>query len=71
MSEGLKYNTTLSFLNLYSHNSKLSWNKRNGKDLFLSDNAIGDEGLKKIGEGLKYNSTLTELDLSCEKNKNK
>ena len=32
----------------------------------MTDNPIGAEGTKSMGEMLKVNTTLTELDLSCE-----
>lgn len=33
----------------------------------MTDNGIGDEGVKALSDGLKVNTTLTSLDLSCDK----
>ena len=32
----------------------------------MTDNSIGDEGAKALGEMLQVNTTLTSLDLACE-----
>ena len=72
LAEGLKYNTSLTTLNLYGnkighdgaaalgeclkYNTSLTW-------LDLNTNEIGDDGAAALGEGLKYNTSLTTLNL--------
>jgi hypothetical protein len=35
--------------------------------MMCTDNDIGDEGAKALGEALKLNSTITTLNLGCMK----
>ena len=64
MSEALKYNSTLTELDLSGDEKE----ERRTEEMnmyieLILDNNIGDEGAKMISEALECNSTLTKLDL--------
>jgi len=66
LSESLKWNTSLTFLNLHRTPKELKIFKINISEHDVPAEAcIGPEGALYISEALKVNSTLTRLYLSC------
>ena len=45
--------------------------KPKGKKSDWTDNEIGDEGARGLGDALKTNTTLTKLELGCEQQDHK
>ena len=78
MSEGLKSNTTLTWLDLSCEDKRKKTHKRHPSTIHSSSflftssaNEIGDTGATSLSEALKSNATLTELNLSGEDKRKK
>ena len=66
LSDVLKYNSTLTKLNLRGDEKEQGEEGRRKREIKKTkwiENSIGAEGAKMISEGLKHNSTLTKLNL--------
>ena len=62
--EGLKWNKTLTSLDLYGNGTKeRNEGTRNNRMIKWIGNDIGEEGIRMLCESLKINTVLTILDL--------
>ena len=78
LSEALKSNTTLTWLDLCCEDKRKKTHKRHPSTIhsfsfhFTStDNNIGETGVTSLSESLKSNTTLTQLNLGCKDKRKK